>query len=92
MSNPTKKRKFHIEPLDHRVAIDPNYADEAWKILEHGIHEIYNARAVSREDLLFPLFLPLLFFPPTITTNLVLFVVCWKNLSLCVISISFIMP
>ncbi|CAJ2665650.1 cullin-3A-like [Trifolium pratense] len=37
-----KKRSIVIEPYRHRVALDPNYAEKTWKILEHAIHEIYN--------------------------------------------------
>ena len=36
------KRKFQIGPLKRQNMMDPNYAHKAWKILEEGIHKIYN--------------------------------------------------
>ncbi|WJX65599.1 Cullin-3A [Trifolium repens] len=48
-----KKRPLVIEPYRHKVALDPNYAEKTWKILEHAIHEIYNhnASGLSFEEL-----------------------------------------
>ena len=45
MNNNQKKRNFQIEAFKHKVVVDPKYADETWKILEHAIHEIYNDNA-----------------------------------------------
>ncbi|KAK2365829.1 cullin-3A [Trifolium repens] len=48
-----KKRPLVIEPYRHKVALDPNYAEKTWKIIEHAIHEIYNhnASGLSFEEL-----------------------------------------
>ncbi|CBI22194.3 unnamed protein product, partial [Vitis vinifera] len=47
------KRNFQIGPLKRQIVMDPNYADKTWKILEEGIHEIYNCNisGLSFEEL-----------------------------------------
>jgi hypothetical protein len=36
---------YQIEPFKHRISPDQEYSDKTWKILEHGIHQIYNYNA-----------------------------------------------
>lgn len=44
---------FKIEPFKHPIAMDPNYADKTWRILESAIREIHNQNAsgLSFEEL-----------------------------------------
>ncbi|WIA11985.1 hypothetical protein OEZ85_012066 [Tetradesmus obliquus] len=44
---------FKIEPFKHPIALDPNYADKTWRILESAIREIHNQNAsgLSFEEL-----------------------------------------
>jgi cullin 3 len=39
---PLRKHNFKIEAFKSRVELDPKYAEQTWKVLEHAIHEIYN--------------------------------------------------
>lgn len=47
-----EKRNFQIKAFEDWV-VDPKYAEKAWSILEHAIHEIYNhnASGLSFEEL-----------------------------------------
>jgi cullin 3 len=53
MSAQKSKKSFKIEPFKHKVEMDPDYANNTWKVLEDAIHEIYNhnASGLSFEEL-----------------------------------------
>jgi cullin 3 len=48
-----KKPKITIKPFRHQVQMDPNYAQNTWKLLKGAIHEIHkqNASGLSFEEL-----------------------------------------
>lgn len=48
-----KKPKITIKPFRHQVSMDPNYADNTWKLLKGAILEIHkqNASGLSFEEL-----------------------------------------
>eukprot|EP00887_Chlorella_sp_A99_P000390 scaffold13.g390.t1 len=48
-----KPKKFKIEPFKHPLKLDPNYAENTWKLLESAIQEInnQNASGLSFEEL-----------------------------------------
>mmetsp|Transcript_24421 Transcript_24421/g.53296 ORF Transcript_24421/g.53296 Transcript_24421/m.53296 type:complete len:740 (-) Transcript_24421:186-2405(-) len=50
---PKKKSAFRIESLKEKVYLDPQYAENTWKILEDAIYEIqnHNAFGLSFEEL-----------------------------------------
>ncbi|KAF3341799.1 Cullin-3B [Carex littledalei] len=52
MFNQRKVLKFEAIPY-RPIELDPNYADRTWKIIEHGINEIYNHNdnKLSHEEL-----------------------------------------
>lgn len=47
------KPKITIKPFRHQVQMDPNYAQNTWKLLKGAIHEIHkqNASGLSFEEL-----------------------------------------
>jgi cullin 3 len=47
------KGKITIKPFRNQVQMDPNYADNTWKLLKNAIHEIHkqNASGLSFEEL-----------------------------------------
>eukprot|EP01101_Sappina_pedata_P006463 TRINITY_DN3204_c0_g1_i1.p1 TRINITY_DN3204_c0_g1~~TRINITY_DN3204_c0_g1_i1.p1 ORF type:complete len:755 (-),score=227.71 TRINITY_DN3204_c0_g1_i1:56-2320(-) len=49
----SRKGKLSIKPFRHQVQMDPNYADNTWKLLKNAIHEIHrqNAGGLSFEEL-----------------------------------------
>jgi len=49
----SKKPKITIKPFRHQVQMDPNYAENTWKLLKGAIHEIHkqNASGLSFEEL-----------------------------------------
>jgi len=49
----SKKPKITIKPFRHQVQMDPNYAENTWKLLKGAIYEIHkqNASGLSFEEL-----------------------------------------
>ncbi|KAL6049859.1 Cullin-3A isoform A [Balamuthia mandrillaris] len=49
----SKKPKITIKPFRHQVQMDPNYAENTWKLLKGAIHKIHkqNASELSFEEL-----------------------------------------
>jgi len=49
----SKKPKITIKPFRHQIHVDPNYAENTWKLLKGAIHEIHkrNASGLSFEEL-----------------------------------------
>eukprot|EP01088_Endostelium_zonatum_P006174 TRINITY_DN1827_c0_g4_i1.p1 TRINITY_DN1827_c0_g4~~TRINITY_DN1827_c0_g4_i1.p1 ORF type:complete len:733 (-),score=139.94 TRINITY_DN1827_c0_g4_i1:78-2276(-) len=49
----SKKPKITIKPFRHQIQVDPNYAENTWKLLKGAIHEIHkrNASGLSFEEL-----------------------------------------
>jgi len=48
-----KKPKITIKPFKHQMQVDPNYAENTWRLLKGAIHEIHkrNASGLSFEEL-----------------------------------------